>query len=605
MGKSNRIRSQRANAALISPAKPTKKQGMPSWAINLITIAVSVVILLSVVVSLVAGNGVFMRMQTALQTENYSVNANVMNYFFRTTYNNFLSQNSTYVSYLGLDTNKSLKEQFYLGDVKNGTWFDNFMDQALTEVKTMLVLCEEANKRGIELDETELETIDAEIQMYELYASIYGYTTNSYIASVYGKGMKVKDVRAALELSALASKCSATVSEEILEAITKEQIDSEYAANKDDYDLADYAYQTFTVTYKEACTAVLGAGYKDADIAPKKDEILAKYKELIADAKAKANELAAKTDIVDFKGYIIDKAVNSAFDAAYEEEVTDGDLTKESLPSEENVTIIKAKAIAHLIEIITAEKDYEKLVKEADGKHTLFDIEITHAYEEAFEKAMTSAVDAAVKDVESYVVEGAKLDDTKKPIEWIFEDGENGRKAGDIKLFEEGDGADGKELGTELKDFSVSVYYAVKPRYRDESLTKNIGIGVFATETAAKDAIKKLTKDMTMEAFEAVCKEFEGTFAEYENYTKGSMGIAAFDAWLYAEDTVKGSFTATPIKNGSSSYAISIYEADGDAEWYVDVKNTILNDTYAERLESYEKAYPITVKDKVIHRIDA
>ena len=605
MGKSNRIRSKRANAALVSSAKPVKKEGMPSWAINLITIAVSVVILLSVVVSLIAGNGVFMRMQTAMETENYSVNANVMNYFFRTAYNNFLSQNSTYVSYLGLDTTKSLKEQFYLGDVKNGTWFDNFMNQARTEVKTMLVLCEEANKRGIKLEESELEVIDAEIQMYELYASIYGYSTNSYIASVYGQGMKVKDVRAALELSALASKCSAEVSEEILESITGDQVDAEYEANKDDYDLADYAYYSFTVTYKEACTAVLGAGYKDADIEPKKDEILAKYKELIADAKAKAEELAAKTDFADFKGYIIDKAVNDAFDAAYEEEITDGDLTKDALPSDENVKTIKEKAIAHLIEIITAEKDYEKLVKEADGKHTLFDIEISHDYEEAFEAAMESAIDAAITDIESFVVEGGKFDDTKKPIEWAFEEGENGRKPGDIKLFEEGDGADGKEFGTDLKTFTVSTYYAIKPRYRDESLTKNLGLGAFASEADAKEAIKKLTKDMTIEEFEKVCEDLKGTFAEYENYSKGSLGVAAFDTWLYAEDTVKGAFTATPIKMGDSSYAVAIYVADGEAEWYVDVQNTILNDTYTELLEEYEKTYPITVKDKVINRIDA
>ena len=186
MGKSNRIRTQKANATLAS-VKPTKKsQGMPSWAINLITIAVTVVIFASVILSVLSSNGVFMRMQTAMKTENFKVNGNMMAYYFQTQYQNFVSENSSYLTYLGLNTGAPLKDQIYSTDTNGAsiTWFDSLMDQTEAQVKELLVFCEEAHKRGIELDETDMANIDAEIEMYKLYAEVYGYTTNSYISKV-------------------------------------------------------------------------------------------------------------------------------------------------------------------------------------------------------------------------------------------------------------------------------------------------------------------------------------------------------------------------------------------------------------------------------------
>ena len=609
MGKSNRIRTQKANATLAS-VKPTKKsQGMPSWAINLITIAVTVVIFASVILSVLSSNGVFMRMQTAMKTENFKVNGNMMAYYFQTQYQSFVSENSSYLTYLGLNTGAPLKDQIYSTDTNGAsiTWFDSLMDQTEAQVKELLVFCEEAHKRGIELDETDMANIDAEIEMYKLYAEVYGYTTNSYIASMYGKGITKSDIRNCLKLSALASKCSEIIGEELEAAITTDRINSEYDANKLDYNLVDLSYYTISVSFDDACEAILGTDeYKDEDVAAKSTEIVAKYKEMIADAKKQAEELAKKTDVKDFNNYIITNIIEKTYNEEYEGELDDSEtVTEDKLPTAENIAAIKAEAIAHLKDLVENDKAYEKLTTTADDKTTIFNIEVSSEYAAFIDHVIEHALKDIKTDKDKYISEGVKYNDTDDAIEWAFDEK---TKLGDIKSFESGDGADGKELETDiekLKSFDINVYFLTKAQYRDEELTKDLGIMIFDTEQKAKDAIAKLSAGVTIETFETVCNETSGSFTDYENYTKGTMGVDAFDTWLYAEETVLGTYTATPIKLSDSSYAVALYTADGDAVWYVTVKSAILSDDFTALKTELTNTYAVTVKDKVLNKIDA
>ena len=609
MGKSNRIRTKKANDTLAS-VKPTKKnQGMPSWAINLITIAVTVVIFASVILSVLSSNGVFMRMQTAMKTDNFRVNGNMMTYYFQTQYQNFISENSSYLTYLGLNTGLSLKDQVYSTETDGSsvTWFDSLMDQTEAQVKEVLVFCEEAHKRGIELDEADIANIDAEIEMYKMYADLYGYTTNSYIATMYGKGITKSDIRNCLELSALASKCSQLIGEELENAITTDRINGEYDKNKLDYNLVDFSYYTISVSFDEACEAVLGTDdYKDEDVAAKSTEIVAKYKEMIADAKKQAEELAKKTDIKDFNNYIITNVIEKTYTDEYEGELADSkDVTEDKLPSAETISALREKVIAHLKDLVENDKDYQALTVTEGEKTTVLEIEVSKEYAALIDHVVEHALKDIKADKEDYIAEGVKYDDTDDAIEWAFDDK---TKLGDIKSFEDGDGADGKELDTDvkkLKSFEINVYFLSKTQYRDETLTKDLGIMVFDTEAKAKDAITKLTAGINIETFENISKEVSGTFTNYENYSEGTMGVDAFDKWLYAEETKAGTYTATPIQLSDSSYAVALYVGEGDAEWYVTVKAAILSEDFTARTTELTNTFAVTVKDKVINRVDA
>ena len=606
MGKSNRIRNAKASATIAGVKTPAKKQGMPSWALNLITILIAAVILFSVAFSLLTANGVFTRMQTAVKSDNFRVNANMMTYYFKTQYSSFVSENSSYLSYYGLDTSISLKDQYVdTNDESQGTWFDYMMDQTQAQVEEILRYCEEAETRKIELDDSDWEKIDSELEMYKTYADMYGYSTNAYVANIFGKGMKLKDIKDALELSTLASKCSEVIGEELEGEIGDDDITAEYDDNKLDYDLVDYTYYTFDVTYKDAAEAVLGKDdYTDEEAEEKESEIVAKYKEMIADAKAKAEALAAIKDKAEFSKKIAEYIVTDEYDNTYEDAIKDSSVADDKLPDETVTATIREKLIAHILDLIVNDKDFDADAIVKDGK-VLGEVEVDETYATEIKTIAETIYTAAVKANDATVVEGANYTDTDDAIEWAFEEG---RKAGDTDTFESGDGADDAEISddaAELESASVSVYYVDKIQYRNEKLTKNIGIMMFSSTEDAATAIEKLSEGMTIEEFEEICDELGGTFNKYENYTKGSMGVSAFDTWLYGDDVEVGSYTDAAITVEETQFMVALYYEDGEAEWHVSVKSAIFTEKYTEFNTDLQEKYTVEVKEKVLAKIDA
>ena len=117
-------------------------------------------------------------------------------------------------------------------------------------------------------------------------------------------------------------------------------------------------------------------------------------------------------------------------------------------------------------------------------------------------------------------------------------------------------------------------------------------------------ALAKLYEGITIADFEAIADELGGQFTDYENYSKGSMGVDAFDTWLFADDVKVGSVTAEVIALSESSYAVAVYYADGDAEWYVSVKSALFTEKYEAFDAQVKEKYTIEKKDSVIAKID-
>ena len=279
MGKSNRIKQNKQNekAKSLTDYSKTKKKGMPNWAINLISIVVAVAILLSVAVIALSSSGIVLRVRTAMASENYKINGNMMKYYFQTTYQNFATNYESYMSYLSLDTSKSLKDQV-IGDTsvnanaidtalvgeeyKGKTWYDYFMEQTQAEVRNMLYYCEEANKRNISLDDHDISVIDSSIESINMTAETAGYTTNAYLALTFGKGITEKDVRSAMEISSLSSKAMTAIAEELDGKITSERIEGKYNENKKLFDVVDYTYYTFRINYSDIESQVTAMSLK-------------------------------------------------------------------------------------------------------------------------------------------------------------------------------------------------------------------------------------------------------------------------------------------------------------------------------------------------------
>ena len=630
MGKSNRIRNNRASDTLFGgAAAPKQKKEMPSWALNALPITFAVLLVVAVALLFMSSFGVFGRMQTAMKSENFRVTQNMMNYYFQSQYSSFVNENKAYLSYYGLDTGKSLKDQTYSTDADGNvvTWFDTMMDSTVEQVKEILVYCEEAEARGITLDEEDMKAIEDELYMYDIYGQLYGTDKNAYISMMYGKGMRESDIKKALELSALASKCSSLIGDEILDGITDEHIIKEYETNTDEYDQVDYIYYTFDVAFTDAKNA-LASTATDA-------EKIAKYKEMIEEAKARAEEWAAIKDEAVLKDTILKYVGETVFDDTYKDF-----MEKEKVAEDKMVItaeILKEKLVAAVFNAIKEDAEFVIESVEAKGdeeaktgimnttkdgettKYFVFETEVDKTFYDAFKKYAGELFDDVETEYDACFVEGAKFSDTNDALEWAFEDG---RVVGETKTFDKGDGAGTNAVSdkvSELKSFSITVYRLTKTQHKDETVSKNVGIMIFSSKTDAEKAAEKLAAlgEITKEKFEEICTEFNGQYTDYENYTKGSFGVAAFDTWLYGDDIKVGAFTAkdkvitltstssSSSTTTSSSYAVAWYYGDGDMQWEITVKTALFNEGYEASDKALKDKHTVSEPDmKVINKID-
>ena len=648
MGKSNRIRVNRVDTRKV--ATPKKKQkGVPGWVVTLLTVVITVAILCSAVLLIMSSNGVFGRMRVAMHTEDYKVNQNTFSYFFKSTYADFQTEYESYLNSFSLDTSKPLKDQtygkadsgyayetYYLGSFE-GTWYDYFMEQTKSKVKTTLIYCEAADELGIELDDADMESIEANIAALETTASLYGTPLNTYIAATYGAGVSVKDIEKGLELSALATKCSEVVAKQVSDAITDEMIDDEYADNKVDYDLIDYLMYTVSVKYEDAVKEVLGDEYNEnyTLTEDQEAEVKEKYIELIDEAEALAEEFAAIDDEVEFYSTIVNYMLSEAYDDAYEAVNFDDEVEPIPEPSAEDKETIKKKTITSIITAFNKNKDNEDFAasgdafKNKEGDWVLYDIKVDGEYAAELNTIYKNLYGNFVKNEDTFTKEGVGFSDSNEFILGAFKDlvvdGEENDEiekieVADTKILFAGD----EDLEDQADDYVMAEYYnanvymLTKAPYQDVDHAKDISYILSSDKAAIQtiiDALKELD-GVDAEAFEAIIEDEELSEKAFhytvEDYTKGTFGVAAFDNWLFKKGLEAGEFTDSVITmdestdNGSTTgtYCVGFFNKDGNENWYVAAKDTVLNDTYTAKNTELEEAHAVEINDKVLARVD-
>ena len=357
-------------------------------------------------------------------------------------YSNFQTDYESYLSSFSLDTSKPLKDQvygqsnggyayesYYLGSFE-GTWYDYFMQQTTEQVKTTLLYCEAARALDVELDDEDYASIDSTIANLETTASLYGTTLNTYLASSYGAGVGVKDVKKALELSALATKCSELISEEVIEAVTEDMINDEYADNRVDYDLIDYLMYTVSVKYEDAVKAVLGDDYNENYELDEEQEaaVKAKYIELIDEAEALADEFAAIETEEEFYDTIVNYMLSKAYDEAYDKVDFADEADPIPEPSEADKKTVKEKTIASILAAFEANKDKDDATvsgdakKNDDGKWMLYDIEVDAEYATELNTIYKNLYANFVTNEDTFTKEGVSFSDTNEFILGAFKD---------------------------------------------------------------------------------------------------------------------------------------------------------------------------------------
>lgn len=230
MGKAARSKAQNEEKRLRQEEKRRQeaKRKKIELTVALSAVALVVIALCSVLVAnkirqnyLDSGKG--LREVTAMSTENYTVDNAMLTYFIYNDYYYYVNYYGENASYYGIDEEKDLSEQIY--DNQSGeTWLDYCTEEAVGNLKSMLILCEDAKKNGFTLSEEDKGKIDTMLE--------------TVTPSDFGRGVNIDDIRKCLEISYLASEYQNSLKDGI--TVSDEEIESYYNENAKDYQTAKY-----------------------------------------------------------------------------------------------------------------------------------------------------------------------------------------------------------------------------------------------------------------------------------------------------------------------------------------------------------------------------
>lgn len=614
MGKSNRIRVNRAGAQIKTVGVRKEKKGMPSWAVNVITVLVAIAVLALAAIPFLSSNGIFGRMQTAMKSEHFSVNQNMMTYYFNASFQNFCSQYNSYISNgnFSLDPSKDLKAQtfgdtttgsgletYFMGSFE-GTWFDYFMTKTTSEVEMMLYYCEEAYARGWELSDEQNASIDQSIASLTETAMSNEYgSLDLFLSQNFGSGIREKDVRDALKLSELASLCSTRIGEEVEAGILKEDVTAAYDAtggvdidgNGTNINKVDYSYYTFTVKYSDM----------EGDTEEAK---LAAYKAKIEQLTPEVEKLEKITDAKAFEEFILPYVVESNYDAEYKA------ATKPSAgtPSSDNLKTIREAMMKKIIEEMKNEVETpSSAFEKTDDKYTVYGVEVSKEWAELFETVKKEALSTAKLALPNFAKDRVEYVDSDAFSTWAFD---AARKAGEVYKNVTGDTTDklADVNATNATQFTASVYLLRAPAAKDTTPTRNLSYMIFSSKEKAQAAIDALAAKGTLNAdiFEEVAHATSpDAHDRLENYMKGNMGSDDFDDWAYGKNTTVGSYTTTPVELDSATFVVLYYESEGEQTWFMQVKEAVYTQRFEAKYEGIKNTYTVEKKENVLKGISA
>lgn len=201
---------------------------------NLLYGTIAVVFLIVAVICVIWKSNIIPRTVTAVTIGDEKYSAAEVNYYFHTAYQSFVNQNYSYLSMLGLDTTKDLKDQEF-GD---GTWYDYFLDQALTNMEQVQAMNELAEQEGFTWTDDLQSQLDSAMSSLESTASMYGVSEKQYLSSVFGSSMSTKIYEEQLKRSLLADAYMQEYEDSL--TYSDDQLTEAYNADPDSYDKVSY-----------------------------------------------------------------------------------------------------------------------------------------------------------------------------------------------------------------------------------------------------------------------------------------------------------------------------------------------------------------------------
>lgn len=307
-----------AKAAKQNAKSIEKRTTLAKVAKKVVAIVLVVAIVGGIGWALIDNLGVVEKYTTALKVGDTKVSTAEFNYYYSMQYQqaaymqDYYQQNMGYD--MGFDTTAAPDEQKTKdADGNEITWADQFKTAAAEQAQFIIANYNEAVKAGLTLTDDEKSEIDETIESYRTSAAENNYSLNAYLRDSFGGGFTEKVFRKQLEMETLAQNFYNDKQSELLTAVSDEEIQAEYDANKKEYNYADVTYYTFafaTLTANEGETEeALAARQKEAN-----DKITAEAKAIYDSITDKASFVKA---VRDYKNKDVDAEKAAADTADY------------------------------------------------------------------------------------------------------------------------------------------------------------------------------------------------------------------------------------------------------------------------------------------------
>ncbi len=230
------------------PQKHQKNKRSPESADKFrrnIVIIIVVVLVLSLAAVLFVNSSLPQQMMTAVTIDREKVSVAEYNYMYYRVRENLMQTYQQYGITVPADTDEY--------DPTAGTTFSDYYDEeALAQLKTIIIRYEQALDANIALSDESIATIDNYMVQLSSAAKSYDMSANDFLSANYGRGVTESVLRRFLEKSLLGDQWTLATTEAY--TYTNEDYEAEYAAAPTDYDLVTYRSMSFSTAVTDDTT---------------------------------------------------------------------------------------------------------------------------------------------------------------------------------------------------------------------------------------------------------------------------------------------------------------------------------------------------------------
>ncbi|MBR4732703.1 MAG: hypothetical protein IK081_08045 [Lachnospiraceae bacterium] len=377
--------------------------------------------------------------KTYITIGNENVTKAEYDFVYNTVVNNYLSNYSSYISWLGLDTSKDFAEQQYYADPSK-SWKDYFDESTVDSLRTNKALKADAQAKGFTKDLT--EEYKNIVEQNKRLAKEAGVSYKKFLQECYGPYATESRIKPLLEENLLVNAYYKKLSEDMTPSA--EEIQAKYDAESKDYDYVDYRIKQFDAVLPTAPTDLADPASEAETPDGNEEETAyvpseAEVEKAMADAKELAE--AAKSTIAsegeEVTGISYASTNDVIRDWLFEDGRKSGDVT---VLEDKNANRVYCVQFTKRYLDETPSADIRILVadNEEQAREMYNDWQNGGASEEYFKELCNGKYeDAAV--AEDGLVEAISKNEelTDNMHEWLFAEG---RKAGDCEVVTEENG---------------------------------------------------------------------------------------------------------------------------------------------------------------------